>query len=112
MDVTVTVYPEEGEFSRIAKALLAAADSPYQVVTVSNPRMGFIVPEEVFDRFHAQQAQEWEARDEQPQEQEAPKRRGRPRKAAVAKEEAADSTPEADVDEGRQDSTDTEVEDQ
>jgi len=44
VDVTVTVYPEEGEFSRIAKALLEAADHPYQVLTTSNPRMGFIVP--------------------------------------------------------------------
>lgn len=111
MDVTVTVYPEEGEFSRIAKALLAVADSPYQVVTVSNPRMGFRVPEEVFDRFHAQQAQEWEERDEAPQ-QEPPKRRGRPRKAAAAKEDSAQEAADPAADEVQQDGSDTEVEEE
>lgn len=111
MDVTVTVYPEEGEFSRIAKALLAVADSPYQVVTVSNPRMGFRVPEEVFDRFHAQQAQEWEEQDEAPQ-QEPPKRRGRPRKSAAAKEDGTEAAVDSTVVEVQQDSSDTEVEEE
>jgi hypothetical protein len=53
MDVTVTVYPEEGNFPAIAKALLKAADHPGQVVSVSHPRAGFIVPEHVFERFEA-----------------------------------------------------------
>lgn len=53
--MTVTVYPEPGRFPEIARALLAVADSPRQVVSVSHPRAGFIVPQEVFERFEASQ---------------------------------------------------------
>lgn len=81
MDV-VTVYPEEGEVVRIAKALLAVADNPRDVQTVSNPRMGFKVPAELFEKFHAAEQQTWESEDE-PQQ---PKRRGRPRKNALPDE--------------------------
>lgn len=49
----VTVYPEHGNFGEIAKGLLAAADHPRQVLSVSHPKAGFIVPEHVFDRFEA-----------------------------------------------------------
>jgi hypothetical protein len=52
-DQTVTVYPEEGNFPAIARALLEAADHPYQVRSVSHPRAGFEVPEDVYDRFQA-----------------------------------------------------------
>lgn len=89
--VTVTVYPEEGEFPRIAKALLDVADDPSQVLTVSNPRMGFRVPEEVFERFHAAQAQAWEAEDETPAP-EPVKRRGRPRKNSLPEPQETDSS--------------------
>lgn len=53
MDVaeTVTVYPEPGNFGAVARALLAAADHPYQVVSVSHPKAGFRVPADVFERF-------------------------------------------------------------
>ncbi len=51
----VTVYPEHGNFGVIARALLAAADHPGQVLSVSHPKAGFIVPAEVFDRFEAAQ---------------------------------------------------------
>jgi hypothetical protein len=54
MDVKVTVYPEPGMFPVVARGLLAAADHPSQVVSVSHPRAGFQVPQEVFDRFEAQ----------------------------------------------------------
>lgn len=49
----VTVYPEHGNFGEIAKGLLAAADHPRQVLSVSHPKAGFIVPGHVFDRFEA-----------------------------------------------------------
>lgn len=70
----VTVYPEEGNFPAVARGLLEAADHPHQVVYVSHPKAGFIVPEEVYDRFHA-------LNDDSPQDKEPRKRRpGRPRK--------------------------------
>lgn len=80
MDVkTVTVYPEPGNFPAIAKGLLAAADHPGQVVSVSHPKAGFIVPAQVFDRFQAENEQQ----DSQEVEPDPPKRRpGRPRKNA------------------------------
>lgn len=53
MDLTVTVYPEEGNFTAVAQGLLAAADHPGQVRYVSHPKAGFIVPEKVFERFEA-----------------------------------------------------------
>lgn len=89
----VTVYPEEGEMGRIAKALLAVADHPYDVRTVSNPRMGFIVAEELFERFHALEQQAWEAEDESDTEpvrehETVPKRRGRPRKNPLPEQES------------------------
>lgn len=79
--MTVTVYPEEGEAPRIARALLAAAEHPRQVSVVSHPRFGFIVPEDVFERFEAGQSAEQVSvvgSSEVPAEE--PKRRGRPRK--------------------------------
>lgn len=87
MDVTVTVYPLEGEASRIAKALLAVADHPFDVKVVSHPKFGFIVPEEVFERFQA--APKEDAVQESAEVADAPqqKRRGRPRKIAVEPEE-------------------------
>lgn len=51
----VTIYPEEGNFPAIARALLEAADHPSQVLSVSHPKAGFIVPADVFDRFEAAQ---------------------------------------------------------
>lgn len=74
---SVTVYPEEGNFPVIARALLDAADHPRQVVSVSHPRSGFIVPEEIFQRFVAAQPDHEDA----PVQEEPRKRRpGRPRK--------------------------------
>jgi len=52
---TVTVYPEPGNFPAVARGLLAAADHPRDVVYVSSPQAGFIVPQEVFERFEADQ---------------------------------------------------------
>lgn len=83
------MYPEEGQFPRIARALLAAADSPSQVQVVSHPQMGFRVPQEVFERFHQTEQANWEQEDEVPAPELAspdatplaqPRRRGRPRK--------------------------------
>lgn len=82
MDV-VTVYPEDGEFKRIAQGLLAVADHPRDVQVVSHPRMGFKVPSELFDKFHRTEQETWEKADESEPptaEEEQPKRRGRPRK--------------------------------
>lgn len=87
----VTVYPEQGEFPRIARALLDAADNPQQVRVVSHPQMGFLVPEEVFDRFQTAEQSGWEKADEVTEPEAAlepvpslepmvPRRRGRPRK--------------------------------
>lgn len=85
MDVTVfvTVYPEEGNFPAVAKALLAVADHPYDVVSVSHPRAGFKVSEELFERFEAagQTEESNVAQGAPPGETEPVKRRpGRPRK--------------------------------
>jgi len=74
--VDVTVYPEEDNFPTIAKALLKAADHPSQVRSVSHPRAGFIVPEEVFERFAAGQPSQGNA----PAEEPVKRRPGRPRK--------------------------------
>lgn len=75
----VTIYPEEGNFPRIAKALLEVADDPRQVQMVSHPQAGFRVPEDVFERFQATYSPDGS----QAQEPKAPKRKpGRPRKVA------------------------------
>lgn len=93
MDVTVTVYPEEGNFPAIARALLEAADHPSQVVSISHPRAGFKVPEDVFDRFAASQPHVEPAAEggvAEPKAQESAKRRpGRPRKNLLTPEELA-----------------------
>lgn len=81
-EATVTIYPEEGNFSSIAKALLAVADHPNQVRSVSHPKAGFEVPEDLYDRFEAAQSQdEAPAPASRPELPETLKRRpGRPRK--------------------------------
>lgn len=77
----VTVYPEEGRFPEIARALLAVADHPNQVVSVSHPRAGFLVPEEVFERFEATRSEVTEDLvGGIPQEIPRRRRPGRPRK--------------------------------
>lgn len=87
MDVRdfVTVYPESGNFPAVAKALLEAADHPSQVVSVSHPRAGFIVPEEVFVRFEADKTDG----DNADEVEEVPRKRrpGRPRKNTDASKE-------------------------
>lgn len=83
MDVKVTIYPEEGNFPAVAKALLAVANHPNQVRSVSHPRAGFEVPEDVYDRFEAAQtAEPSNTHQEPPAGDPAPVRRrpGRPRK--------------------------------
>ena len=87
-----TVYPEEGNFPAVAKALLAVADHPNQVRSVSHPRAGFHVPDDVFERFTQADrvdpvgpmmalGPERLVAEPQQQPQELPKRRGgRPRK--------------------------------
>lgn len=65
-------------FPAIAKRLLEAADHPSQVVSVSHPRAGFVVPKDVFDRFEQGDPDQEKA---QEPVTEIPKRRpGRPRK--------------------------------
>lgn len=78
MDVTVTIYPEEGNFPAVAKALLAVADHPSQVRSVSHPRAGFEVPEEVYNRFEA--AQNTDAPSAGAETEPVKRRPGRPRK--------------------------------
>lgn len=87
--ILVTVYPEEGNFPDMARALLEAADDPGQVRYVSHPQAGFIVPVEVLERFEASRGQD-EGTGEQAQ---APKRRGRPRKTADASAPVAGTDP-------------------
>jgi hypothetical protein len=83
--VDVTVYPEEGNFRDVAKGLLEAADHPGQVRMVSHPKAGFIVPEEVFERFEAGRT---DSKPESSEPQDPPKRRpGRPRKVTPSEEE-------------------------
>ncbi len=78
MDI-VTIYPEEGNFPVVARALLAVADHPGQVRYVSHPQAGFQVPAEVFERFESESSEDEGSDDAEPK-----KRRGRPRKAAEA----------------------------
>lgn len=86
----ITVYPEPGNFSVIAKALLQAAGSPSEVAYVSHPKAGFRVPKDVFERFeaatsHGLSEQRQEA---SPAQTESRKRRpGRPRKNLLTPEE-------------------------
>lgn len=82
--MAVTVIPEKGNFPAVAQALLEAADHPSQVQMVTYPAAGFLVPEDVFERFEAANSAEGEAEQETP----APRRRGRPRKAAADAEPA------------------------
>lgn len=109
--MAVTVIPEQGNFPAIARALLDVADHPSQIQMVTYPASGFLVPDEVFERFEASRktkggqekrepnrqdreddgppANDSEQQTEPRQEQEtpAPRRRGRPRKVAPAQEE-------------------------
>lgn len=80
----VTIYPEEGNFPAIARALLEAADHPSQVLSVSHPKAGFIVPADVFDRFEAAQNRSGNgapSMDEPTLPQTLRRKPGRPRKA-------------------------------
>lgn len=80
---TVTIYPEEGNFPAIARALLEAADDPRDVAYVSHPKAGFIVSEEVYERFEDLMGQDPSSthQDDSPAQTEPRKRRpGRPRK--------------------------------
>lgn len=95
MDVAVTIYPEEGNFPTVARMLLAAADHPRQVRTVSHPRSGFEVPEHVYDRFEAAQDElATQDQGDEPKARETGKRRGRPRRNVepVAQPQASDDT--------------------
>lgn len=100
----MTVYPEEGNFPAVARALLDAADHPYQVVSVSHPQAGFMVPEEVFERFQAAGTTEDSDATQQAPADEQPRRRrpGRPRKPLLSPEELkaaiAEGTPEKNPD--------------
>jgi hypothetical protein len=90
VDVKVTVYPEEGNFPEIARSLLDAADNPSQVAYVSHPRAGFVVPEEVFNRFEAARGDGSSntRQEDSPAETKPAKRKpGRPRKNPVPSEE-------------------------
>lgn len=80
----VTIFPEEGNFPAIARALLQAADHPYQVRYVSHPKAGFEVPVDVFDRFQAlMDNPELDHQVDLPAQTQPRKRRpGRPRKNA------------------------------
>jgi len=80
----VTVYPEPGMFPAIGRALLAVADHPRDVVYVSSPRAGFIVPEDLFSRFEAAQGTPESGPQHGLQTEEVPRKRrpGRPRKDA------------------------------
>lgn len=92
MDITVTVYPEEGNFADVARGLLDAAEHPGQVRYVSHPRAGFIVPEEVFERFDGTQSTGQSSNGQEPPagEPEPRKRRGgRVRKNLLTPEELA-----------------------
>jgi hypothetical protein len=87
--MTVTIYPEPGNFPAVARGLLEAADHPRDVAYVSSPQAGFIVPQEVFERFEAAQPSlDEQAPQQEAQTDQAPKRRpGRPRKGLLTPEE-------------------------
>lgn len=72
------VYPEEGNFAFVAKALLDAAEHPSQVRSVSHPRAGFEVPGDVYERFEAAQGagESSTQQEDSPAETEPRKRRG------------------------------------
>ena len=91
----MTVIPEEGELTRIAKELLAVAEHPYEVQAVSHPHRAFRVPEDLFDRFQAAQREDAEesVASDVPQQ----KRRGRPRKQQVTQEETSSSDEEVEA---------------
>lgn len=97
-DATVTIYPEEGNFASIAKALLAVADHPDQVRSVSHPKAGLEVPEDVFDRFEAAQGSGEPIVTAPASRQELPqtlkRRSGRPRKTPEPENPPADASKE------------------
>lgn len=73
----VIITPEPGRQAEIGQRLLALAEHPSQVRWVTWPRAGYSVPAELFHKFET----DTDGADEEPTEQEPPKRRGRPRKA-------------------------------
>lgn len=82
--MTVTVYPEEGNFPAVARVLLEAADHPSQVRSVSHPRAGFEVPEAVYERFEELmgRGKTDSAQQDSPDATPVKRRPGRPRKDA------------------------------
>lgn len=73
------VTPEPGAEKFVARALLDLADSPYDVVPVTNPNIAFKVPAELFRRFELAMATE--QTDVEPAPKAKPKKAaGRPKK--------------------------------
>jgi hypothetical protein len=79
--VAVTIVPEQGNLTIIAQHLLLLAAHPSEVQYVSRPQPGFLISDELYDRFV-----EFTNRTEvAPTEEETPTivavpRRGRPKK--------------------------------
>lgn len=100
----ITVYPEEGNFPFIARALLDAAEHPSQVRSVSHPRAGFEVPADVFDRFVAAQpdVETGQPQPDTPVGESRKRRGGRTRKEPLLTPEElaaaiAEGTPDSDA---------------
>ena len=94
--MAVVITPEKGQAPRIGKILLGLADSPKDVGWVTNPVAGFAVPEELYAKFEAamemlEAAENWVPDDpgtaEYPSQEQAPRKRGRPRKHVPAAEQ-------------------------
>ena len=48
------ILPEEGEFDEVAKLLLDLADHPRDVATTTEgPRLGFMVSDDLYERYKA-----------------------------------------------------------
>lgn len=80
MDGYALIVPEPGKEKETLRALLALADKPRHV-KISSDDGGYLVPEALAEKFNTtgvEEPEEPESASEEPGEQVAPKRRGRP----------------------------------
>lgn len=80
-----TVYPKHGEEGNVARTLLALADDPMHVKTITDNGFAFLVPEYLLDRYVRSTVAQEEKPDALGDEQ-VRRRPGRPRKAVAPKE--------------------------
>jgi hypothetical protein len=81
------IYPKHNKEAETARTLLALADNPMDVKTITDSGLAFVVPEELYERYLAS----FEVPQETPADVErAARRPGRPRKVMPVAEQEGD----------------------